>query len=262
MTRLYWDYNQTEPTKELCSWTKSFSPAQSAIWGRTIGNSFEEGVTCSESSDHGIGREGAGNHKHASAMIKGKKGCLGGITIYSTWTLSELIHETFYNLQTILTWSSIVSHIWKGDGKEVIILIVPSLLNQHSVVVALSKHLCDGGHPHHILLLRRLDAPHVHVEDLQVEGSLTGLGLIIMAGQVEVFLCHRIGEKPWDRDWGKRGRGAWMSYSYFWCQVSSYFLSNTQMSQVPMATLCRCSLVFVFYVFLYHVSSWPNLSQN
>ena len=111
--------------------------------------------------------------------------------------MSELIHETFYNLQTILTWSSIVSHIWKGGGKEVIIHVVPSLLNQHSVVVALSKHLCDGGHP---LLLRRLDAPHIHVEDLQVERSLTGLGLIIMAGQVEVFLCHRIGEKPWDRD--------------------------------------------------------------
>ena len=113
----------------------------------------------------------------------------------------KLICETFHNLQTILTWGSIVGDIWKGCGKEVIIHIVPSLLNQHCVVVALPKHVCDGRQPR-VLLLRRLEAPHVHVEDLQIEEALTGLRLILM----EVRKCklwHRIGEKPWGGEGGE-----------------------------------------------------------
>ena len=134
----------------------------------------------------------------------------------------ELIRETFHNLQTILTWGSIVSDIWKGCGKEVIIHIVPSLLNQHCVVVALPKHVCDGRQPR-VLLLRRLEAPHVHVEDLQIEGAPTGLRLILM----EVRKCklwHRIGEKPWGGEGGESVVACMVIT--IWVSIMSYLYLN------------------------------------
>ena len=78
-----------------------------------------------------------------------------------------------------------------------VVHVVPRLLHQHCVIVTLQKHLCNGWQPL-VLKIRQLEAPHIQIEALEVEGADSSLRL-------RSSLSHMLGDRIWKKPGGRQG---------------------------------------------------------